>query len=964
VRQDLPICFGPFRLDVPGERLWRDATPVALTPKGFALLRYLAEHPGRLLRKQEVLDALWADAQVTDASLYVCIREVRQALGDNSQVPQYVQTVHRRGYRFIAATTGGRATGGPPDRPASLVGRDRELVQLKALLQRAGRGDRQVVFVTGEPGIGKTALADAFLHRAGAGSPLWAARGQCCEHHGPGEAFAPLLEALSQLGGGPAGAWVRAVLARYAPTWLAELPALSAAAVRGGPPQPASSPERMVRELNEAVEALTAETPVVLVLEDLHWSDHATVDLICSLAQRRHPARMLVLATYRTAELIVRQHPLRAVQQELQSHGQCEELPLGLLSEEEVAEYLAARFSGCEFAAELARPIHRQTDGNPLFMVNVVDYWVAQGRLSQEGKRWQLKDGLPAAEAGVPDSVRGMIERQAEQLGTEELRLLEAASAAGVEFSAAAVAATLDQDAGRVEECCEGLVARHQFLCRGDLHELPGATVTQRYHFAHTLYKNAFYQRIPPARRVRLHRRIVDWGEAAYGEHAAEIAAELAEHAEQGRDFGRAARYHHLAAAKAARLAAHREAVDHARRGLDLLDQMGNASDREGEELGLLMTLGLQLQVGSGFAAPGVGEAYARARELCGRVPAGPQLGPLLWGLFCFYAVRAANQTALEVAEQLLQLGEKVHDPLALLWAHNALGIIRLFLGELVASPADFERAGALYTPEQHRSSIWLYGQDPKVTCLAFGANGLWLLGDPDRALAMGGESVCLARQLGHAYSLAFALFFAATLHQRCGQPAASRACAEEALRLSEEHGFLLWSAGAMILRGKAVAEQGALEEGIADIRRGLSAWQSTGAVVNQTYYLALLGDALGAAGHFEEGLAAVAEAMDLAHKTGEQFYEAELYRLKGELLLQQAAQTHARGARARTSPARKSSCCAEAAACFHKAITIARQQGAQALELRTAKSLCRLAQFERPKGPLASDCDVGAGSD
>lgn len=935
LRNQTQIFFGPFRMDLAGERLWRDSTPLALTPKGFALLRFLVEHPGQLLTKQDVLEALWSDTLVTDASLYVCIREVRKALGDQSDVPRYIETVHRRGYRFIGSISGGRAPGGPVERPTSLVGRDGDLAKLEDLLQRAVQGERQVVFVTGEPGIGKTALTDAVLRRAAADDDCWVARGQCCEHHGPGEAFAPLLESLGQLDRGSASARLRGVLARYAPTWLAELPPASSANGQQDASRPASSLERMLRELNEAVEALTTETPLVLVLEDLHWSDYATVDQICSLAQRRGRARLLLLVTYRPAELIMRQHPLRAVKRELQAHGQCQELPLGLLAEEEVAEYLNARFPESDFAGEVARLIHRHTDGNPLFMVNTIEYWIARGWLRREGARWEWKDGLPAAEASIPDSILGMIERQADQLGTEEQRLLEGASVAGVEFSAAAVSSILDQDAECVEDCCEGLAARQQFLCRDKLHELPNGSVTSRYRFTHALYQNAFYQRIPAARRTQLHRRLVAWGESSYGDCAGEIAAELAVHAEQGRDFARAVSYHHQAATRAARISAHWVAADHARRGLDLLNRVGAASDREAQELGLLMILGQQLQTGRGFAAPAVEEAYTRARELCGRVQAGPQLGSVLLGLWSFNAVRAANRTALEIAEQFLQLGEKVHDPAALLWGHNTVGITQLFLGELAASRAHLKQAAAFYAPEQQRAYLALYGQDPKVTCLAFGANGLWLLGDTDQALAMSCEAVALARHSGHGYSLALALYFAAVLHQWRGQPGASRACAEELVRLAEEHGFMLWSAGGTVLRGRALAEQGALEEGIAEIQRGFSAWRSTGAVVNTTYYLALLADTLGAAGRLEEGLAAIAEAIDLAGETGEQLCVAELYRIKGELLRRTAeCRRVSQTGGTKASPMRPM-----VSSCFRKAITLARRQGAKALERRAARA-------------------------
>ena len=286
------------------------------------------------------------------------------------------------------------------------------------------------------------------------------------------------------------------------------------------------------------------------------------------------------------------------------------------------------------------------------------------------------------------------------------------------------------------------------------------------------------------------------------------MAAELATHAEQGRDFGRAVGYHYQAAAKAARLSAHRVAADHATRGLDLLNRVGNAPDREARELDLLMILGLQLQTGRGFAAPGVQEAYARARELCGRMRTGPELGPILLGLWAFYAVRAANRTALEVAEQLLEVGEKLHDSAALPWAYNALGIIRLFRGDLAASRTHLEQAAALYAPDQHCGLIAPNNQDPKVTCLAFGSNGLWLLGETDRAGHEPGGG-----RLGPAVGARIQPGAGPVLRRHpppAVRPTGSqRRVPEELLRLADEHGFTFWSAGGTVLRGRAAAEQG-----------------------------------------------------------------------------------------------------------------------------------------------------------
>ena len=338
---------GPLRLDPANECLWRGTEMLRLTRKAFAALHYLATHPGRVVSKEELFQAVWPAVVVSEAALTTCMREVRKVLADDPKVPQFIETVHRRGYRFIAplSTT-------PQPVPSlkskvqspqsairnrqsaiGLVGREGELAQLHNWLEKALHGERQVVFVTGEPGIGKTTLVEAFLQQIAADGGVWIGRGQCIEHYGAGEAYLPGLDALGRLGRAPDGHRLLAVLHQYAPTWLVQLPALLGAAELEALQRrtQGATRERMLRELAEAVEALTAEQPLVLWLEDLHWSDYATLDWLAFVARWREAARFLVIGAYRPVDVIVREHPLKAVKQELQLHGNCEELPLGLL---------------------------------------------------------------------------------------------------------------------------------------------------------------------------------------------------------------------------------------------------------------------------------------------------------------------------------------------------------------------------------------------------------------------------------------------------------------------------------------------------------------------------------------------------------------------------------------------------------------------------------------------------------
>src|SRR3989454_1447709 len=422
VRRSRQLRFPPFRLDRDDACLWRGTKAVRLTPKAFAVLQCLAERHGQLVTKDFLLESVWPGTVVGDAVLKVCVREIRKALGDRVGAPRFVATVHRRGYRFIADVTdsdprperdgtperspagSGPASGSRYRGPAHLVGREPALERLQRAIEAAWRGTRQIVFVTGEPGIGKTGVVDAFLERATVDPRVWIAHGQCVETYGTPEPYLPVLDAFGRLCREGGGDWLVTLLRKQAPTWLAQMPWLLDSAAREALQQEllGATRERMLREMAEAVEALTAEAPLVVVLEDLHWSDAATVDLISFLARRPQPARLLLIGTYRPVDLIVRQHPLKQVKLDLQAAGRCQELSLELLGQAAVADYLRERFAKNAFPPGLAQVINRRTEGNPLFMVSVVDDLVGRSLIAMGDERWDLRAGLPEVEVSVP----------------------------------------------------------------------------------------------------------------------------------------------------------------------------------------------------------------------------------------------------------------------------------------------------------------------------------------------------------------------------------------------------------------------------------------------------------------------------------------------------------------------------------------------------------------------------------
>jgi predicted ATPase len=582
-------------------------------------------------------------------------------------------------------------------------------------------------------------------------------------------------------------------------------------------------------------------------------------------------------------------------------------------------------------------------------VVNVVDYLVGRSLIVEAEGRWELKGKLREVEEGVPESLREMIERQFEGLSVEEQRVLEAGSVAGVEFSAAAVAAALEEEVFQIEERCQDLARRGQFVRRSGVSEWPDGTVVGRYSFIHALYQNVLYQRLGVARRLRLHQRIGEREEAAYGGRAGEIAAELAMHFERGRDYRRAVQYLEQAGKNAIQRSAHREAISHLSKGLELLKVLPDTPERAQQELTLQIALGTQLMATKGYGAPEVGKAYARARELCQHMGETPQLFPVLRGLWAFYSVRTELQTARELGEQLLRMAQSVQDPAFLLEAHLALGTTLFHLGEFASARAHLEQGIALYDLQQHCSHAFLYGQDPGVLCLSYAVWALWYLGCPDQALKRSHKALALAQELSHPFSLAFALHFAAVVCQLRREEQAARERAEAMTALSGEQGFALFLALGTIWRGRAMAEQGQREEGIAQMRQGLAAFGATGVELGQIYYFALLAEAYREVGQTEEGLTALAEALAVAQKTGERFYEAELYRLKGELTL---AQSRVQGLGSRVQAKQKAKgknqkakIESEAEACFRQAIDIARRQSAKSLELRAVVSLSRLWQ-------------------
>ena len=660
------IEFPPFHLDTVNECLWRRREGLAderilLPPKTFRVLRHLVTHAGRLVTEDELLTALWPKAYVQPEAVKMQIYTLRNALGDDARAPRYIETLPRRGYRFIATihdppSTHATATTTQTHRP--FVGRDWALAELRASLLTASRGQRQIVFVTGEPGIGKTALADEFQRETARDFPsIRIGRGQCIEGYGGTEAYFPMLEALGQLSVGSAAAFIVETLATQAPTWLVQFPALLTRERREVLQREiqGATRERMLREICVALEAIVLQFPLLLILEDMHWADHATVDLISVLARRRVTAKLLLLVTTRPVKRLPPGHPLKALSQELLAHRLCNEVVLQPLTESDVAAYLATDSTTEPVTGGLADLIHGHTQGNPLFMVSALDYLAQRGLIWRENGAWRLRVPLQEIHLGVPETLRQMIEAQIERLSTEEQRALEAASVLGVAFEVRAGAAAAAIELDDFEDICDRM-ARRQDILREKIRESTNAPY--EYRFAHPLYREVFYHRQIPARRARIHLRCGDWLESHSTNIAGDLAPTLAHHFEEAGSWERAVKHLQISAEIATSRLAHREAASILRHALGLVDKLP-PSRNYGMEIDVLRSLCSILEINLDDGAIEFYDILANKSEQYGLIAEHVRTLNDMAGV----VARVDNRRCIQLLDRAIELAPQITDP-------------------------------------------------------------------------------------------------------------------------------------------------------------------------------------------------------------------------------------------------------------------------------------------------------------
>lgn len=929
------IQFGAYRFDPTSGELYSRDNRFTLLPKDSALLFCLLSQPGELVTKQELLAQVWKGIAVSEGVIKTCIKRLRMVLEDDSKNPAFIETIHRRGYRFICPVEPPPMESPPESAErefSEIVGREREIARLQEAFEHASKGQTQFVFVTGEAGIGKSSVVDLFAETVHRHEQTVIARGYCVDTQGPGEAYGPLFEALESLARTIGYDFLRDLMRRYAPMWLAQLPWL----LDPGEIEQLSGQllgttgERMLRELVMIIEALCREKTIILILEDLHWADNATLDALAVLAQRLVSAKLLIMTTFRPAEAY--HHPIRKLRIKLSKNKHCAEIALPLLTEEDVDLYLSLRFADRVRPMELAGWLMQCTGGNPLFLKALLTHAMEQGWLRVQG---QLIWEGPVADdtsCNIPTSLREVISEQFERLSTEVRRHLEQASVAGMSFPTRILCEDPMQEETALDELFNELVKGCHFIAFDGLVTWPDALQSPRYAFVHAWYQQVVYDRISLLRRQKLHRLIGERLENIFGDLCSRIAPVLAMHFELGRNIVKAVTYHRMAGEVALRRHAYQEVEAHLTRGLELLELLPEKIQRTEHELPLRVILGSSLSVTRGYSDPEVERTFSRARMLTEKVQGTAPLLPILNGLWGYYFVRSQFDIANELNNEFVKVASQDDSTANFAYAQFMECFSNFYQGHFKNAKTYAEKCLSLSKPDDVKETIRLYGLDPYSGSLAHRGIANWYLGYPIQGLKDVQKALEFADATDSPASQAAAIAFMTWFHIMCKDTDQAMMYADRLVELTNKHGIAYYKFHGAIFKGYLNTITGQHGAGIDQIKREMNIFEKSGAQLVQTVFLTLLAEAHSKAGNIEEGLDLLHSAREEVENSTAHWSKAEYYRIKGDFLYKAARNSQS-----------ASQILGEAEGCYQRSLDVARHQEAKSLELRAAMSLSQL---------------------
>lgn len=768
--------------------------------------------------------------------------------------------------------------------PRSSVGRERELGRIREAFATALQGTGLMVTISGDAGMGKTTLVEDFLSELEAQtSAAWIARGRCSERLSNTDAFVPIFECLEELTRGESGVDASHLLKTAAPTWFSQL-APGSEDLTGAAPTGASR-ERMRREFVRFFETLSTIRPVVLFLDDLHWADASTCDLLSYLGSRMKDTGILIVATYRPAELFGA-HPFPPVRIALEQRGVSQEIVLELLTRSEIECYLNHRFPANRFMGEFVAVVHERTEGKPLFMGDMLSFLLNEHFLVECAGYWQLDRDVAEIRKLIPAGTESMIRLQVNQFSEVDRKILQCGAVQGVEFDSAVISRALSMDPAEVEERLQVLDRLYRFVHAVEEREFLDRRLSVHYRFVHVFYQNALFADLGPTRRAAHSLAVAHALVSLTGDTGRTVAGEVALLFEAGRENERAAHYFLRAARHAASVFAYPEAAILCERGLPCLLSLPESRERDARELELCLILGMAQMATRGYAAPEVEATHQRSRRLCLQLNEQRRLIRVLWALHTCLINAGELTRALELSREMRETAGALADPASIVESLHALGTTLAFMGDLVDAREALEQVFTLSPIGEHRFCGSLYVLDPCVTSLSMLARVLARMGFLDEAVEKAVTSVHLANHLAHPPSLAYATFWVGWIHHARGEYPEACSHLEAAMALSRIHGLPQILEWARVVRGSSLAHLGKVAEGVAEIRTSLDRQLAMRCLLERPYCLTLLAEALLLAGGHREALALCDMALTISRETMGRSYDAETRQTREKILL------------------------------------------------------------------------------
>ncbi len=837
---------------------------------------------------------------------------------------------------FAAAIPAEVRRSASPLRP--FVGRASERAVFRAALGATDRQGGTLVSFVGDAGMGKTTLVEELLSELQHGEQPWfIAKGRCSERLAGSEAYLPFLEAFEHLirqdGGGPAARMLKLL----APTWYQFTTGQRDAASD----ERAVSQERMKREMVSFLEDLTRQQPLLLFFDDLHWADSSTIDMLAYIAGHFRKMRIVVVVTYRPTEMRLARHPFLALNLDLSGRKMAREIEVEYLTSADVERYMELVFPGHQFPASFARAVHARTEGNALFMADLLHYLKDRGIIGKTDQGWIVTDLLSQVEQTLPESVRSIVQQKIDRLEESDRKVLVAASVQGFDFDSASIAKVLKLDPADLEEQLDRLDRVHTFIRFIEEKPLPDRTPTLRYRFVHALYQNALHESLRPTRKAQLSLAVAETLVGFYRERVADIAPNLAFLFEAGRDLASAADYSILAARNALQVFANREAAALARHALELLESLPASDARTEKEIAAQMTLGVALvALEGGFSAPGVERAFGRALQLSEGIGEDVKLFPALYGLWSAYCMRADYDRAIHLAERLLPIAKSSNSPLLMVMAHNARGFQKVFMGDFVGAIQDLNEVYRWHNREIQETAFAQFSIEPKAGSLAAESFAQWALGFADTSRQKLREAREITEIVKHPVTVASVMSWTAAMALDLEEFEQAKKAGEATTAYAAEHGLVQNLGWAQSFHGVAIARLGDTEKGIWEIRNAMELLDAIGCVLARSTFLLYGAETLGLAGKVSQGIELLEEARAFERRTHELYRAPEFDRIEGNLRLMQIERADL------THPTADERAIVEAVEKhFRSSLEIARSQHSKTYELKTAVDLARLYQ-------------------